>query len=150
MEIQGQGHGQGQTWWSHLRPRVQSICLLFVLWLSSFLAEIQQIPYLTLESLGQGHGKNWPKSNQVIYRSGPSILPKRKESEKVFRSYRMSKSLWLAAYRLVQKHKVTSSIPVRGDLIMSLHNESPGTNELTYCDQMMPYGDTDLSQHWLK
>ena len=69
-----------------------------------FLAEIQQIPYLTLESLGQGHGKNWPKSNQVIYRSGPSILPKMKESEKVFRSYRMSKSLRLAAYRLVQKH----------------------------------------------
>ena len=26
------GHGQGQTWWSHLRLKVQSICLLFVLW----------------------------------------------------------------------------------------------------------------------
>ena len=26
----GQGHGQGQTQWSHLRPGVQSLCLLFV------------------------------------------------------------------------------------------------------------------------
>ena len=34
MKIQGQGHGQGQTLWSHLRPRVQLICLLFVLWQS--------------------------------------------------------------------------------------------------------------------
>ena len=30
----GQGHGQGQTRWSHLSPRVQSICLLFVSWQS--------------------------------------------------------------------------------------------------------------------
>ena len=30
----GQGHGQGQTRWSYLRPRVQSICLLFVSWQS--------------------------------------------------------------------------------------------------------------------
>ena len=29
-----QGHGQGQTHWSHLRPGVQSICLLFVSWQS--------------------------------------------------------------------------------------------------------------------
>ena len=34
LKIQGQGHGQGQIWWSHLRPRVQSICLLFVSWQS--------------------------------------------------------------------------------------------------------------------
>ena len=27
-----QGYGQGQTHWSYLRPRVQSICLLFVSW----------------------------------------------------------------------------------------------------------------------
>ena len=30
LKIQGQGHGQGQTRWSHLSSRVQSICLLFV------------------------------------------------------------------------------------------------------------------------
>ena len=34
LKIQGQGHDQGQTWWSHLSPRVQSICLLFVSWQS--------------------------------------------------------------------------------------------------------------------
>ena len=27
-----QGHCQGQTHWSHLRPKVKSICLLFVSW----------------------------------------------------------------------------------------------------------------------
>ena len=30
----GQGHGEGRTQWSHLNPRVQSICLLFVSWQS--------------------------------------------------------------------------------------------------------------------
>ena len=34
LKIQGQGHSKGQIWWSHLRPRVQSMCLLFVLWQS--------------------------------------------------------------------------------------------------------------------
>ena len=34
LKIQGQGHGQGQNRWSHLSPRVQSICLLFVSWQS--------------------------------------------------------------------------------------------------------------------
>ena len=29
LKIQGQGHVQSQTWWSHLRPIMQSICLLF-------------------------------------------------------------------------------------------------------------------------
>ena len=32
LKIQGQGNDQGQTWWSHLSPRVQLICLLVVLW----------------------------------------------------------------------------------------------------------------------
>ena len=34
LEIQGQGHSQGQTWWSHLSPKVRLICLLFVSWQS--------------------------------------------------------------------------------------------------------------------
>ena len=34
LKIQGQGHSQGQTRWSHLSPRIQSICLLFVSWQS--------------------------------------------------------------------------------------------------------------------
>ena len=31
-KFKGQGYGQGQTHWSHLRPWVQSICLLLVSW----------------------------------------------------------------------------------------------------------------------
>ena len=34
FDLEGQGHDQGQTRWSHLSPRVQSICLLFVSWQS--------------------------------------------------------------------------------------------------------------------
>ena len=34
LKIQGQGHGQGKTRWSHLSPRVQLICFLFVSWQS--------------------------------------------------------------------------------------------------------------------
>ena len=33
-KFKGQGYGQGQTHWSHLRPDVHSICLLFVSWQS--------------------------------------------------------------------------------------------------------------------
>ena len=33
-KFKGQGYGQGQTHWSHLRPAVQSICLLFFSWQS--------------------------------------------------------------------------------------------------------------------
>ena len=31
-KFKGQGYGRDQTHWSHLRPGVQSICLLFVSW----------------------------------------------------------------------------------------------------------------------
>ena len=48
-----------------------------------FLAEIWQIPYLTLNFQGQGHDENRPKSNQVIYWSGPAIVPKMKEIQNV-------------------------------------------------------------------
>ena len=78
------------------------------------LAEIYGIPYLTLKIQGQGQDKNGPKSNQVIYRSGPSILLKWKKSKKSFRSYCATKTLRpvaVAAYKPVQKHKVTPSIP---------------------------------------
>ena len=33
-KFKDQGHCQGQTWWSHLRHKVQSICMLFVWWQS--------------------------------------------------------------------------------------------------------------------
>ena len=48
-----------------------------------FLAEIWQILYLTLKNLGQVHDENGPKSNQVIYRSGPTTVPKMKQIQKV-------------------------------------------------------------------
>ena len=34
LKTQGQGHGQGQTRWSHLSPTIKSICLLFLSWQS--------------------------------------------------------------------------------------------------------------------
>ena len=65
-----------------------------------------------LENLGQGHDENRPKSNQVIYRSGPTIVPQVKEIKKKFKSYRVNKDLQpAAAYEPVQKHKVTPGIP---------------------------------------
>ena len=36
-----------------------------------------------LENLGQGYDENRPKSNQEIYRSGPTIVPKMKEIQKL-------------------------------------------------------------------
>ena len=42
-----------------------------------------QIPYLTLKNLGQCHDQNRPKSNQVNYRSGLTMVPKMKEIQKV-------------------------------------------------------------------
>ena len=74
-----------------------------------FLAEIEQIPYLTLKIQSQGHDENRPKSNPVIYRSGPTIMPKLKEFQKLFKSYRVNKNLRplpAPAHELVQKHKV--------------------------------------------
>ena len=82
-----------------------------------FLAEIQQIPYLTLENLGQGHNENQPKSNQVIYRSGPTIMPKMKEIPKVVQKLsRKQESAAAAAepaaaYEPLQIYKVTPGIP---------------------------------------
>ena len=47
------------------------------------ICKVEQIPYLTLKTLGRGHNENQPKSNQVIYRSGQTIVPKMKEIQKV-------------------------------------------------------------------
>ena len=89
--------------------------------IGQFLAEIYQIPNLTLKIKGESHKESWPKSNQVIYISGLSILQNKwKKSKKLFRSYCENKSLWWlmaaaaaaeTAYKPVQKHKVTPSIP---------------------------------------
>ena len=91
--------------WSHLRPGVQSICLLFFSWQSDHF-------WPKYSSSGQGHNKNQPKSNQVIYRSGPTIVPKMKEIKKVVHKLMPKQNLRLAvAYEPVQKHKVTPGIP---------------------------------------
>ena len=62
--------------------------------------------------------QNQPKSNQVIYRSGQSILPKMKEIWKVVwklsRQQSLRRPVVAAAYEPVQKHQVTPSI--LGDL----------------------------------
>ena len=34
LTLKIEGQGQGQIWWLHLRPRVQSMCSLFILWQS--------------------------------------------------------------------------------------------------------------------
>ena len=114
------------TWWSHLRPRVQPICLFFISWQSDYfwlryskfhiwlwpwkfkvkvMAKVKPNGpiwdlefnhyswssfrgnrtifasryskfhiWTFLKIQGQGHDKNRPKYNQVIYRMGPSIL----------------------------------------------------------------------------
>ena len=110
---QGQGHCQAQTRWSHLRPRVRSMCLLFISWYRTIFGWDIANSILTLRIQGQGHDQNWPKSYQVIYRSGPAIVEKWQKSKKLFKSYRVNKNLRLsaAAYEPVQKYKVTSGIP---------------------------------------
>ena len=112
-KFKGQGYGQGQTHWSHLSS-IDMFAFRFVA-IGPLLAEIYQVPYLTLKNLGQGHDENRPKSNLVIYRSGTTIVPKWKKSEKLFKSYRVNKNLRPAAPATacepVQKHKVTPGIP---------------------------------------
>ena len=66
------------------------------------------MPYLTLKTEGQNHVESRPKSNQVVYWSGPSIMPKVKQARKVVRKLLREQSLRpAAAYEPVQKHIVT-------------------------------------------
>ena len=162
-KFKGQGYGQGQTHWSHLRPGVQWICLLFVLWQSnhvclryskfdiwpwkfkvkvmakvksdghiwaldfnrydcfSFLNDrtivgwdiANSIFYLEKSRSRSSQGQGRPKSNQVFYRSGLTIVPKMKEIRKVVQKLSCEQNLRpaAAAYKPVQKHKVTPGIP---------------------------------------
>ena len=84
-KVKSDGHNQRMEFTRYVCFRLVAIV--------PFLAEIKQIPHLILKIQGQGHDENRPKSNQVIYRSGSLILPKLKKSEKLFRSYRVNKSL---------------------------------------------------------
>ena len=60
----------------------QCVCFFSFMAIGQFLAEIWQMPYLTLKIQSQGHDENQPKSSQVIYRSGPTIVQKMKEIQK--------------------------------------------------------------------
>ena len=90
-----------------------------------FLAEIEQIPYLTLKILGQGHDENRRKSIQVIYRSGPTIVPRMQEIQKVVQKLsrgqnrqREQRREQRHERRLTNGYKSIKSPPVyRGDLI---------------------------------
>ena len=119
-KFKGQGYGQGQTWWSHLSPRVQSICLLFASWQSDHfwlryskfyiwpwkfkvkvMAKVKPNGHIwalefnryvcfsfrgnqtifgwdianSIFDLEKSRSRSRRKLNQVIYRSGPTIMP---------------------------------------------------------------------------
>ena len=59
-KFKGQCYGQGQTHWPHLRPGVQSICLLFVSWQSDHFSLRYSKSIFDLENLGQGHDEIAP------------------------------------------------------------------------------------------
>ena len=67
LTIQGQGHGQGQNPWSHLRPSVQSICLLFVLWQSNHF----WLRYSKFQS--HSHKRIWNFTKQFVKKSFAAI-----------------------------------------------------------------------------
>ena len=59
-----QGHGQGQTNWSYLRPRVKSICLLFV----SRQSDHFWLRYIAtfIFDLKNSRSRSWPRSNMMV------------------------------------------------------------------------------------
>ena len=59
--FKGQNYGQGQTHWSHLRPGVQSICLLFVSWQSAhFWLRNRKF------HIWPSRSRSWPRSNLMV------------------------------------------------------------------------------------
>ena len=58
IQILIQGHGQGQTHWSYLRPRVQINMFAFrFVAIGPVLVEIYKNSYFTLKIQGQGHSQ---------------------------------------------------------------------------------------------
>ena len=67
-----QFHGHDQIRWSHLKPRVQSICLLFVSWQSDqSYHTLAEIWVRFFSKFRFDLAENRPKSHQVIYLSRP-------------------------------------------------------------------------------
>ena len=61
-KFKGQGYGQDQTHLSHLRPGVQSVCLLFVSWQSDhFWLRYRKFHIWPskIQCQGHGHGQTW-------------------------------------------------------------------------------------------
>ena len=62
-KFKGQGYGPGQTHWSHLRPGVISICLLFVSWQSDhFWLRYSKFHIWPWNS----RSRSWPRSNLMV------------------------------------------------------------------------------------
>ena len=57
-----QGCGQGQTHWSHLRPEVQWICLLFASWQLDHFWDIGNSVF----DLENSRSRSWPRSNPMV------------------------------------------------------------------------------------
>ena len=69
----------------------------------------------------QGHNANRPKSYQVIYRSGPTIMPKIKEIQKsVQKLSREQKSAAGGGVRINRYKNIKSPLVYRGDLIIMI------------------------------
>ena len=117
LKIQGQGHGQGQTRWSHLKPRVQSMCLLFVSWQSDhFWLRYSQLDIWPWKFKVKVTTKIAQNLISKSIGQGQQSCQKWKKSKKLFKSYRVDKNLQqpaaaAAADKPVQKHKVTPGIP---------------------------------------
>ena len=64
-KFKGQGYGQGQTHWSQLSPRVQSVCLLFVSWQSDHFWLSGDIGN-SIFDLENSRSWSWPRSNRMV------------------------------------------------------------------------------------
>ena len=94
LENQCQGHGQGQTRWSHLRPRVQLICLLFVSWQSDHFwlrySKFHIWPWKFKVKVSMKIDQNLIRLSTG---QGHQSCQKWKKSKKLFKSYRVDKSV---------------------------------------------------------
>ena len=97
LETQGQCYGQGQSWWSYLRPRVQSICLFFVSWQTDhFWLRYSKFHMLPWKWNIEGRTKIDQNRISEAIDQGHQSQQKEEKSNKMFGSYRVNKSLWSA------------------------------------------------------
>ena len=104
LKIQGQGHGQGQTWWSHLRPCSFNMYAIHFMSIGAFLAQLYQIPYFTMKIQGQGHGQGQNYWSYLRPGVQPLCL--------LFVSWQLDHSSWDIAH---WKFKVKVMVKVKAD-----------------------------------